>query len=116
MNLHLEQRFLRLASFTALKVAVLALCEQYGRVRSHDFIFNRAVSRVLCFIELESPEQHLPLIIDLGGYTFGDAVCLEITVGPGFGQPGAECRTEQAETREAQPPGTPPDRPTGRIH
>jgi hypothetical protein len=74
--------------FYALAKGVLALCEPYGPVHAFRLIHNRGVSRVACFIELESPKQQPALARALGTRTLNGAVCLDIPVRKDFGNHG----------------------------
>ena len=71
--------------FYALAKGVLSLCEPYGPVHAFRLIHNRGVSRVACFIELESPKQQPALARALGVRTLNGAVCLDIPVRKDFG-------------------------------
>ena len=84
----------------AFKDAVLALCRPFGPVKSWDFIHNKRKSRVLCFVELESQEQHVALSVELGGYPFGGCVCLEIPVPVDFA--GSEPISSLSEATEPE--------------
>ena len=71
--------------FHALTRRVLALCEPYGAVHSFKLVHNRGASRVVCFIELESPKQQPALVRALGAKVINGAACLDIPVSEDFG-------------------------------
>ena len=64
---------------------LLAQCEPYGAVHSFKVVHNRGASRILCFIELESPKQQPALVRALGAKVINGAACLDIPVGGDFG-------------------------------
>jgi hypothetical protein len=74
--------------FYALAKGVLSLCEPYGPVHAFRLIHNRGVSRVACFIELESPKQRQALARALASRTLNGGVCLDIPVRKDFGSHG----------------------------
>ena len=65
---------------------VLDLCEPYGPVHSFKLVHNRGASRVVCFIELESPRQQPLLVRALGAKVIHGSACLDIPVSDEFGQ------------------------------
>src|SRR3954469_16696868 len=64
---------------------VLAPCQPYGPVHSFRLVHNRGASRVVCFIELESPKQQPALVRALGAKVINGAACLDIPVSEDFG-------------------------------
>jgi hypothetical protein len=69
----------------SLTKGVLGLCEPYGPVHSFRLVHNRGASRVVCFIELESPKQQPGLVRALGAKVINGAACLDIPVSEDFG-------------------------------
>ena len=69
----------------SLTKAVLELCEPYGPVHSFRLVHNRGASRVVCFIELESPKQQPALVRALGAKVINGSACLDIPVNEEFG-------------------------------
>src|SRR5689334_16995309 len=68
----------------SLTKGVLGLCEPYGPVHSFKLVHNRGASRVVCFIELESPKQQPALVRALGAKVINGSACLDIPVGEEF--------------------------------
>ena len=75
----------RASDFQSLTRELLALCEPYGSVHSFKLVHNRGASRVVCFIELESPKQQPALVRALGAKLINGAACLDIRVSDDFG-------------------------------
>ena len=69
----------------SLTRGVLALCEPFGAVHSFKLVHNRGASRVVCFIELESPKQQPALVRALGAKVINGSACLDIPVNEDFG-------------------------------
>jgi hypothetical protein len=53
-------------------------------VHSFKLVHNRGASRVVCFIELESPKQQPALVRALGAKVINGSACLDIPVGEEF--------------------------------
>ena len=94
--------------FYALAKSVLSLCEPYGPVHAFRLIHNRGVSRVACFIELESTKQQPALARALGTRTLNGAVCLDIPVRKDFGSHGKVVALASPAAGEPRPPQQPP--------
>ena len=65
----------------ALAESVVALCENFGPVRSYEcvrFVHGDGEQMALCFVELESEAQQLRLVHEFDAITFGNGVCLKI--------------------------------------
>lgn len=85
MRMDIIEELRRASDFQSLTRGVLALCEPYGAVHSFKVVHNRGASRVVCFIELESPKQQPALARALGAKVINGAACLDIPVGEDFG-------------------------------
>ena len=68
----------------SLTRGVLELCEPYGPVHSFKLVHNRGASRVVCFIELESPKHQPALVRALGAKVINGSACLDIPVSEDF--------------------------------
>ncbi len=88
MKPYVIDMFREARDFNTLTRGVLALCEPFGPVHGFRLIHNRGVSRVACYIELESPKQQPALARALGTSTLYGAVCLDVPVRKDFGIPG----------------------------
>ena len=105
------EKLLDSRDFYALAKGVLALCEPYGPVHAFRLIHNRGVSRVACFIELESPKQQPALARALGTRTLNGAVCLDIPVRKDFGSNGKVVALATSATAAASSPAGEPRLP-----
>jgi len=63
---------------------VLALCQPFGPIHSFKLVHNRGASRVVCFIELESPKHQPALVRALGAKVINGSACLDIPVSEDF--------------------------------
>ena len=77
-----KQREEAATDFLGVTRKVLAACEPFGSLHALQLIRNRRDGRVTCFIELDVPQMHTALARALGATLFGDAVCLDIPIGP----------------------------------
>ena len=64
----------------ALRRALHAMCSRFGKIRQLDILDSghREVRRVMCFLQMDSPEQELELARELGIGRFGGELVLVI--------------------------------------
>src|SRR5260221_4443967 len=88
MKSYVIDMFREARDFNTVTKVVWARCRPFGPVPGFRLIHNRGVSRVACYIELESPKQQPALARALGTSTLYGAVCLDVPVRKDFGIPG----------------------------
>jgi hypothetical protein len=86
MNRQLPGHLGEAQDFSELVQALVAECEQHGRIHSLHLTHNKRAGRVSCVVEMDSPKQQQALKRALGATASDGGVYLEVPVCDDFAE------------------------------